>query len=255
MMIDLDGARALVTGATHGIGAAIARALARAGAHVVLHGRDHDAGAELAHTLGGTFVAGDLTDPATPARVVDQARRGGDLDILVNNAGFEVGATIAELEPAMLERLMRVNFLAPVELVRRCLPMLEASRFGTIVNVTSIHESVPVAGNGGYACAKAALAAFTRTASIELGPRGVRINNLAPGAIRTAMNTDLIDEIGTDRFQRWIPLGRVGDAADVADAALYLVSGMSGYVTGTTLTVDGGYTNHLVRYAPDPGPP
>ncbi|ACQ81960.1 short-chain dehydrogenase/reductase SDR [Beutenbergia cavernae DSM 12333] len=250
---ELAGRRVLVTGATHGIGRSIARAFAAAGATVVLHGRDADAGNRLALELSGSFVAADLEDPGAPARIVDAATEGGQLDVVVNNAGFEVEAAVDALVPEILTRLLRVNVQAPVEIIRLALPHLERSDGAAIVNVTSIHESVPVEANGGYAAAKAALAAFTRTAAIELGPRGVRINNLAPGAVRTSMNDHLIHQVGEERFARWIPLGRVGDVDDVAQAALFLAGPASRYVTGTTLTVDGGYSQHLVRYAPDPG--
>ncbi|MFD6175516.1 MULTISPECIES: SDR family NAD(P)-dependent oxidoreductase [unclassified Isoptericola] len=253
MTTELRGMRALVTGATAGIGEAIARAFAGSGARVLVHGRDASRAAALAAEINGDVVVGDLLDPATPASLVSAARATGGLDILVNNAGFEEHAILDDLDGQTLERLMRVNFLAPVETVRLAVPLLEASGRGTVVNVTSIHESVPVAGNGGYAAAKAALAAWTRTASVELGPRRVRINNLAPGAIVTDMNRELIARVGHERFARWIPLGAPGSVDHVARAALFLAGADSAYVTGTTLTVDGGYSNHLVRYAPDPG--
>ena len=118
----------------------------------------------------------------------------------------------------------------------------------SIINVTSIHEAVPVSGNGGYAAAKAALGLLSRTAAVEFGPLGVRVNTLAPGAIRTDMNHELIEEVGTDRFEAWIPLGRVGSVDEVADVAAFLASDDSRYVSGSTIVVDGAYTSHLVRY-------
>lgn len=242
----LDGKRALVTGATSGIGEAIARRLTQVGAHVMLHGRNAEVGMRLADELGGSFVAADLRDPAAPETIV--ASLGGDgLDILVNNAGYEVTMDIADLERDVFATLLEVNLLAPTELMRLCLPRLAAAR-GSIINVSSIHDTVPVAHNSAYAASKAALLAMTKTASVEMGPLGVRVNSIAPGAVRTHMNTQLIDDIGDDVFASWIPLGRVGTVGEIANVAVFLASELSAYVTGASYVVDGGYSNHLVRY-------
>lgn len=250
---ELRGVRALVTGASGGIGAAIARAFASEGAHVIVHGRDPERTRQVAAEVRGDAVLADLGLPGGASELAAHVLRLGDLDVLVNNAGFETDAGVEDLTDEVLGALFRVNLFAPITLVRELLGSLSASGRGAVINVTSIHESVPVAGNGGYAAAKAALASFTRTAAIELGPRGVRINNLAPGAIETEMNRHLIAQVGAERFARWIPLGGVGRVEDVAGAAVFLASSTSRYVTGTTLTVDGGYSHHLVRYTPDPG--
>ncbi len=252
-MTDLQGYTALVTGASAGIGEAIARRLAADGARLLVHGRDEQRTRRVAEELDAELIVADLAEASGLDTVLAAIEMVGTLDVLVNNAGFEEPATVDQLDPRILERMFRINFFAPVELIRRSLPQLQRSGRGSIINVTSIHESVPVAGNAGYATTKAALAAYTRTAAVELGPRGIRINNLAPGAIRTAMNEHLIDEIGAERFGRWIPAGRVGAVEDVAGAASFLAGPDSRYISGTTVTVDGAYSNHLVRYEPDPG--
>lgn len=243
----LDGRTALVTGATRGIGEAIARRLARDGARVVVHGRDEGRCALIAGEIGGESVTADLSDPTAP-RAIASALEGRRLDCLVNNAGYEVGATVQELTSADLRALLEVNLIAPVELMRLLVPALLRAPSPSIINVTSIHESVPVKGNGGYAAAKAALASLSRTAAVEFGPLGIRVNTLAPGAIRTEMNAELIQEIGNERFEGWIPLGRVGSADEVADVAAFLASDDSRYVSGSSVVVDGAYTSHLVRY-------
>lgn len=248
---ELRGMRALITGSTSGIGEAIARGLARAGAHCIVHGRNRASAERLAAELDGDFILGDLLDRRTPPRIVRELTNAGGLDVLVNNAGFEELAPIGDLNSDAFARVLEVNLLAPAELMRLCLPLLRQSAFPSVVNVTSIHESVPVSGNAAYAAAKAALASYSKTASIELGAQGIRVNTIAPGAIATDMNRQLIAEVGEERFERWIPLGRTGTVEEVADVAVFLASKAARYITGASIVVDGGYSNHLVRYARD----
>ncbi len=246
--ISLSGKRAFITGATSGIGEAIARSFTTAGARVVIHGRDAARGSQIAREIDGVFLAGDLHDPLTPARLVDSLGRESTLDILVNNAGYEVHGDLAELERDPFVSLLEVNLIAPLQLMRLALPLLRRSTEPSIINMTSIHESVPVSGNGAYAASKAALASLTKTASLEFASDGIRVNNIAPGAILTEMNRSLIFEIGENNFRDWIPLGHVGSVEDVANIALFLASSHSRYINGTSIVVDGAYTNHLVRY-------
>ncbi|MGW5188065.1 SDR family NAD(P)-dependent oxidoreductase [Kribbella sp. NPDC004138] len=244
----LSGLRALITGAAQGIGEAIVRAFFAAGADCVLHDRDQQTGAALAAELGCQFVAGDLADRAAPDRIMDAVTALGGLDVLVNNAGIEIPARLDQLESDAFAEVLEVNLIAPTALSRLSLPLLRQSANASIINVTSIHESVPVSGNGAYAAVKAGLSSFTRTAAVELGPERIRVNAIAPGAIRTRMNSDLIDTIGSQQFARWIPLGRVGAPDEIADVAVFLASPAARYITGTSLVVDGGYSNNLVRY-------
>lgn len=243
----LEGLRALVTGASAGIGEAIAQAFVEHGCDVVVSGRDEVRTGLVARRLGATAVVADLADPAQVENLAVEACADG-LDILVNNAGFERGGPLAQLDVDDLRSVFEVNVVAPTMLMRLCRPTLAHSTSASVINMTSIHETVPVADNGAYAASKAALAMVTRTAAVEWGHLGIRVNNLAPGAVRTAMNADLLDAIGMDVFERWIPAGRVGGVAEIAQAAVFLASAESSYVTGTTLTVDGGYSDHLVRY-------
>lgn len=244
----LLGMRALITGSSAGIGEAIARAFAAAGATCIVHGRQRDAVERIAAGIGGEVCVADLAERGAPERMLAEIGARGGLDVLVNNAGFEEHAPVAELSSDDFARVLEVDLVAPAALMRLCLPLLRQSRAPSVINVTSIHETVPVSGNGAYAAAKAALASLSRTAAIELGPEGIRVNTLAPGAIRTDMNRDLIDDVGSQRFESWIPLGRVGEPADVADVAVFLAGPASRYITGASIVVDGGYANHLVRY-------
>lgn len=244
----LQGIRALVTGSSAGIGESIVRAFAAAGATCIVHGRRRETVERIAREIGGEAVVADLADRDAPERIVAEIAERGGLDVLVNNAGFEESATVSELLTDDFARVLEVNLLAPAALMRLCVPLLRQSRFPSIINVTSIHESVPVSGNGAYASAKAGLASLTRTAAIEFGPARIRVNTIAPGAIRTDMNRDLIGAVGEDRFESWIPLGRVGVPQEVADVAVFLASAAARYISGASIVVDGAYSHHLVRY-------
>ena len=241
----------VVTGSTRGIGSAIARAHAEAGAFVVVHGRDTSSGLALARDLGGAFVGADLADPDGAHELADGVRAIVDrVDTLVNNAGFEIHGPLGALDPETLAAILTVNLTTPILLTQELLPLLESTR-GSVQNVTSIHDQVPAFGNLAYASAKAGLDMFTKSAAVELGPRGIRVNTIAPGAIETDMNREILDEVGRDAFAEWIPLGRVGTPADVAAASVFLAGADARYITGAHLTIDGGYTHHLVRYRLD----
>lgn len=239
----------VITGSTRGIGEALARAHARVGARVVVHGRDAVEGRRLADELDGAFVAADLAHPNGVVDLADGVRALTDsVAVLVNNAGFEIHGPLGALNPETMAAILAVNLHSPILLTQELLPLLEAGGPGSVQNITSIHDEVPAFGNLAYASAKAGLAMFTKSAAVELGPRGIRVNTIAPGAIETDMNRAILDEIGRDQFAEWIPLGRVGDPADIAAASVFLASDDARYITGAHLTIDGGYTHHLVRY-------
>lgn len=244
---DLTGRRALVTGGCRGIGAAIALAFAEQGAQVVAHGRGDEAGRAFAAEHGFDYLTADFSDLDAVTGLAEAVARSG-LDILVNNAGMEINATVEHLAPAALSRQLRVNLEAPILLTHLLVPTLKASGHASIINVSSIHGTVPAFANAVYCAAKAGLEMFTRTLAVELGAAGVRVNAIAPGAIATDMNRDLLDRIGRDQFAQWIPMGRLGHIDDIAGPAVFLASDASDYVSGAILTVDGAYSQHLVRY-------
>jgi NAD(P)-dependent dehydrogenase (short-subunit alcohol dehydrogenase family) len=249
----LDGKVALITGSTRGIGQELATGFARAGARVWVHGRSRNEAEQLAAELGGPFVVADLSTPNGARAVAETVITAeSQLDILVNNAGVEETMPIAAMDIERFDRVWHVNVRAPVELVHRLLPLLRAAPGASVINVTSIHDVVPYAQNSAYCASKAALAMFTRTIAIELGPEGIRVNNLAPGAVETDINREVLDLIGRRQFQEWIPLGRVAQTSEMVGPALFLASDASSYVTGATLYADGGYMQHLVRYRSEP---
>lgn len=247
----LVGRRALVTGATQGIGLAIARGFAKAGADVWVSGRD-SLGLALQPEFGDRFVQADLNDPdgatSLAQAIVSRCDR---LDILVNNAGVEKPMSVERLSLDALDETWRVNARAPVQLVSALLPMLKASGRASVINITSIHSTTPYAGNLAYCMSKAALEMATKVAAIELAPFGIRVNNLSPGAIETDINRDVLDRIGRQKFAEWIPSGRVGIVEEVVGPAIFLASDAASYVTGTTLCADGAYNLNLLRYRAD----
>jgi NAD(P)-dependent dehydrogenase (short-subunit alcohol dehydrogenase family) len=246
----LDGKVALITGSTGGIGKALAQGFAAAGARVWLHGRNAAAGAALAQQLSARFVAADLAQPSGVEQLAHEVLSSEDhLDVLVNNAGVEIIMPIEHMDMDRFDQIWRVNVRAPVQLTHLLLPALKRAR-GSIINITSIHDTMPYPNNSAYSASKAALAMFTKTIAVELAPQGVRVNNFAPGAVETEINRDVIHEIGEEKFAEWIPLGRVAQTDEMIGPALFLASDASSYVTGATLVADGGYLQNLVRYRP-----
>jgi len=248
-LFSLRGRTALVTGSTRGIGKAIAIGFAAAGARVYVHGRDEPQGRRLADEIGGHFIRADLEQADDVELLAAELSAGEDrLDVLVNNAGFEIEAKLDHLEPELLARVMRVNFEAPVQLIRLVLPLLRRSASASVINITSIHDQVPYYGNSAYCSSKAALAMFSKTLALELGREAIRVNTIAPGAVETEINRSILDEVGRENFAQWIPLGRVAQPSEIVGPALFLASNAASYMSGATLVVDGAYSHHLIRY-------
>jgi glucose 1-dehydrogenase len=247
MNIDLSGRIALVTGSSRGIGKGIAEALERSGARAWFHGPAHEEPARE------NYVAADFTKPSEVQRLAETvARHESRVDILVNNAGIEPVMPLDAMDLEKFDECFAVNVRAAVHLTTALLPLLKRSGCASVINITSIHESVPYPHNAAYSMSKAALSMFTKAAAIELAPHKIRVNNLAPGAIETDMNRELIRQIGRDKFAAWIPAGRAGTIDEVVGPALFLASDAASYVTGATLYIDGAYRHHLVRYRQGP---
>jgi gluconate 5-dehydrogenase len=168
----------------------------------------------------------------------------------VNNAGIEPVMPLEKLELAKFDACFAVNVRAPMQLTTALLPLLKAANGASVINVTSIHDTTPYPHNAVYSMSKAALAMFTKVAAIELAPFKIRVNNLAPGAIETDINREVIEQMGRQNFAQWIPAGRVGTVDEVVGPALFLASDAASYVTGATLYADGGYRHNLLRYRP-----
>jgi NAD(P)-dependent dehydrogenase (short-subunit alcohol dehydrogenase family) len=237
---NLQGLKALVTGATSGLGRAIALQLARDGAEVVVHGRDAARGAETLEAIraeGGSarFVAADLGDPAAIDRLTEET---GQVDILVNNAGFSTWGPTAELDVAAFDSMFAVNVRAPFYLVAAFAPGMAARGTGSIINIGSMAGSLGLAGGAAYGATKAALGSLAQAWAAEFSPSGVRVNTVAAGPIYTRPEArELFDTLGATTA-----LKRAADPAEIAEVVAFLASPRASYVTGAIIAADGGRT-------------
>lgn len=240
-MFRLDGKVALVTGATGGIGAAIARTLHAQGAVVALSGTREAVLAELAAELGERAHAcpADLRDPAAADRLVATAEAIGPLHILVNNAGFTKDMLALRMKDEDWQSVLDVDLSAPFRLTRAALKGMLRRRAGRIVQISSVVGATGNPGQANYAAAKAGLVGMSKALAQEVGSRGVTVNVVAPGFIETPM-TDALNEQQRGKLIEAIPLGRMGQPADVAAAVAYLASDEAAWITGATLHVNGG---------------
>lgn len=241
-MFDLTGKAALVTGASGGIGGAIARALHGAGAVVGISGTREGPLAELAAELGGRVhvLPCNLADAASVEALPKQAVAAmGAVDILVNNAGITRDNLFMRMSDEEWQAVIDVNLTATFRLCRGVLRGMMKARWGRIVNVTSIVGTTGNPGQGNYAAAKAGIAGMSKALAQEIASRGITVNCIAPGFIATAM-TDKLNDEQKARINAQIPAGRMGTPEEIAAAALYLVSPEAAYVTGATLHVNGG---------------
>lgn len=241
-MFDLTGKTALVTGASGGIGGAIARALHAQGATVALSGTRREALEKVAAELGARthVLPCDLGDPAaTEALVKDAEAAMGKLDILVNNAGLTRDNISMRMKDEEWQKVIDVNLTAGFRLARAAMRGMMKRRFGRIIGITSI---VGVTGNPGqanYAAAKAGMIGMSKALAQELASRSITVNTVAPGFIETAM-TDALTEDQKAQILPKVPMGKLGSGGDIAAAVVYLASDEAGYVTGQTLHVNGG---------------
>jgi 3-oxoacyl-(acyl-carrier-protein) reductase len=239
---DLANHTALVTGATGGIGAAIARTLHDAGANVVLSGTRQAALDDLVKELGERAVAlaCNLSIPADVNDLIKGAEDvSGSIDILVNNAGMTKDGLAMRMNDDDWESVLAVDLSAAFRLSRAALRSMLKARWGRIINITSVVGHTGNPGQANYAAAKAGLAGMTRSLAAETAARGVTVNCVAPGFIETAM-TDALNEKQKTAILERIPAGRMGGPDDVAAAVLYLASDAGGYVTGQSIHVNGG---------------
>jgi 3-oxoacyl-[acyl-carrier protein] reductase len=241
-MFDLSGMTALVTGASGGIGSAIARTLAWQGALVAVSGSNGEKLEAFRAELGGEHVAlvANLSDARAVDGLVPQAvERLGKLDILVNNAGITRDNLAMRMKDEEWSDVIRVNLEAAFRLCRAaCKPMMRA-RFGRIISVTSVVGATGNPGQANYAASKAGLVGMSKALAQEVASRGITVNCIAPGFIQSAM-TDALPDAQKAALTARIPAGKLGSGEDVAAAALYLASREAAYVNGQTLHVNGG---------------
>lgn len=249
----LDGQVALITGASQGLGLAMARGLAAQGAQVWINGRDGDRLQDAVDALHAKFpgqvhaLLCDVADEeATLAGLKRLLRHTQRLDILINNVGQRRRAPLAELDAQALRELLEVNLVGAWTLCRAAADTMRAQGGGSIVNITSIAGPIARAGDAAYTTAKGALEAMTRALAAELGPHGIRANAIAPGYFATNTNAAMAQDPGVAQWlQQRTSLGRWGQPEEIAGAAVFLASPAASYITGHTLVVDGGYLSHF----------
>jgi len=242
-MFDLSGMTALVTGASGGIGSAIAQALVGQGARLAVSGSNVGKLEAFRESLGGEHVAVacDLSDPAAVDGLVPRAVEalGGKLDILVNNAGVTRDNLAMRMKDEEWADVIRINLEATFRLARAAMKPMMRARYGRIVSITSIVGAMGNPGQANYAASKAGVTGMSKALAQEVASRNITVNTVAPGFIRSAM-TDALPESQRDNLMGKIPAGRLGEGADVATAVVYLASREAAYVTGQTIHVNGG---------------
>ena len=241
-MFDLTGKNALVTGASGGIGGEIARALHKAGAVVTLSGTRIAPLEALAAELGerAHVATCDLSDAASVEALPKlAAEKMGSVDVLVNNAGITRDNLFMRMSDDEWQSVIDVNLTSTFRLCRGVLRGMMKARWGRIVNISSVVGATGNPGQGNYAASKAGMVGMSKSLAAEVASRGITVNCVAPGFITTAM-TDKLNDEQKARILTQVPAGRMGDAGEIAAAVLYLSSPEAGYVTGTTLHVNGG---------------
>ncbi len=235
---DLAGHTALVTGATSGIGRAIALKLARDGAEVIVHGRDTNRGAETVDAIVGDggrarFVQADLGEPGAVQRLIEDV---GDVDVLVNSAGFSWFGATADLDVDTFDALFASDVRAPYFLVAALAPKMAAKGKGSIINISSMAGQIGLAGSAAYGATKGAMSSMTRAWAAEFSPRGVRVNAIAPGPVFTAgAAAERTEALGATTL-----LNRAASVDEIAEVVAFLASPRASYITGAIVAADGG---------------
>jgi glucose 1-dehydrogenase len=250
----LEGRRALVTGASSGIGKATAIRLGKEGARVAVNyysdqeRSDAEAVAREIDPQGGNafVVQADVGDEADVIRMVGECKqRLGGLDLLVNNAGIEKQVPTLEMSVDLWERILRTNLTGSFLCLREAGKLMAGQKRGVIVNMSSVHEFIPWPGFAHYCASKGGMKLLTQTVAREWAPMGIRVLNIAPGAIATPINNFVLDDAeARHQVEAEIPLGRFGQPEEIAAAVAWAASDEAGYVTGTTIVVDGGMSTY-----------
>lgn len=259
--MNLKGKKALITGGSQGIGAEICRELASKGADVFINyytnkGKAESLAREIESDYGvSAFIGGaDVSKPAEVQRLFEEMDKNLDgIDILINNAGSESNCHILDMEVNEWDRIVGVNLKGPFLCAQQAGRRMEQSGGGVIINISSIHDIVPRKGLAHYCSAKGGLKMLTRCLAIELAESNIRVVSVSPGAIETEMNRKEIAVFGEEKFNGWIPQGRIGKVKDVSAMVAFLCTDMANYITGTDIYIDGGYMQSTIPY--DPRPP
>lgn len=259
--IDLRGKKALVTGGSKGIGAEICRELAACGADVFINYFSNKVSAEnLAQEIQEKYkvkacvVSADVSKSDQIRSMFQQMdEQLGPIDILVNNAGTESVNHALDMEEDEWDRVINTNLKGPFLCAQEAGRRMEENGGGVIINISSIHDTTPRKGLIHYCSAKAGLKMFSKCLALELAESNIRVVSVAPGAIETEMNREEINQFGREKFNQWIPSGRVGNVTEVAQTVAFLASDLASYINGADVYIDGAYMNQTIQY--DPRPP
>jgi NAD(P)-dependent dehydrogenase (short-subunit alcohol dehydrogenase family) len=247
-LFDLSGKVALVTGGSKGLGKAMARGFAEAGANVVISSRNEaELKSALADILKGTdrqgryFVA-DMNNRPDVTRLAEEARAAfGHVDILVNNAGSNIPQAIDQIKDADWDNILELNLTSVMAMTRALVPQMKERRWGRVIHIASIMAFVSLAGRNCYSATKSALMGLARASALDLGAHGITVNCIAPGFFLTDLPGRLLSAADKEKFASMTALGRWGDPKELVGPALFLASEAGTYVTGSTLVVDGGF--------------
>lgn len=256
--IDLTGKNVLVTGASQGIGAAIAEAMAACGANVLINYiTDEERTVAFVNRLSNQYKVNCkayLADVSKPEQVDSMFafmdKQLGGIDILVNNAGIETINDGLDMPLDEWDRIMNVNLRGAFYCCQLAGRRMRSKKQGVIINISSIHDKVARKGLVHYCSSKAALNMLTKCLALELAEHNIRVLAISPGAIETDMNAKEIDAFGRERFNNWIPLGKIGVVNDIAWMCSFMASDKAKYVTATEIYVDGGYKESTIQYDP-----
>jgi len=247
--VSLENHVAVVTGASKGLGREMAEALAEAGAKVALVARNEELLSEVVRGIrarGGTaeYIMADVTDETAAAEVDQMVKEAfGVCDILINNAGINNRKPIEEMSLDEWHEILEVNLTGPFSMSRTFVPGMKGLRWGRIINMTSIMSHVSLANRTGYSTTKSGLLGFTRALALELAPFNITVNGISPGPFATEMNRPLIEDPDKNsQFLASIPLGRWGKVEEIGSLAVYMCSEAAGFLTGTDVVIDGGWT-------------
>jgi 3-oxoacyl-[acyl-carrier protein] reductase len=247
MNLGLKGRTAIVCGASAGMGLAIAESLAEEGANVTMFARRRDALEREAERLGALPVRGDVRSPRDLEQLVERTLTAfGGLDILVNNSGGPTRGTALEADPEAVESAIELLLLSVVRLTRLCLPQLETSGHGRVINITSSSVREPIDGLALSNMIRPGVVGWSKTLAREVGPRGITVNSIAPGRIDTERIREVYPDGPSEADLATIPLRRLGTTREIGDVVCFLASDRASYLTGALIPVDGGLTRGLL---------